>query len=562
MKLPKSFLEKNEQNVCGGVEYGFMSTTSNQDVALMFAKDGDRQTASTLVVAEMGMIDRGASLDWLSQYPHEQEILLPPLTCMEVKSITDFVDDGNFQIRKVNVRLNCNLISMTIEKLLGLRKKQVQELCGIAQRDIVKHKAAPDIPIRTNKLLATATQLAIQGDQNKYNDNKFFLDQSRLIQGLMPAVGDEIQRRSEHSGCVYGLASTGTKCGFVTSSDDRTARFWTINEQNELECVGSKELQGASLALDTCDQDILFSAQYDGAISLVYKGTNHPVSLLRDKSSQSAMTSVAVNVLNDPAVSLDEVSLLGAHVDNKTWLMVSGTMDGQMMLWEGTADKPPEAPKQRINGAHTDAIRSLLWVEVNTEWMVVSSSFDGCIKVWKLDSSTYMLDESGYKALVDIQCAECAQQGTAHQGSVTALTFVGACDTSLQVTLQPNKPNVVVASGSEDGAVKLWDIASGSLVSNVITCNMGVSSLAWLDRPFNQTLQEEIADGVGCWLGVGVGDNSIVLVDPKTSSVITQIRGHDGPVHGLLWLESSGVLVSCSADATVRVWRVRSIDSS
>ena len=26
------------------------------------------------------MIDRGADLSWLSQYPHEREVLLPPLT--------------------------------------------------------------------------------------------------------------------------------------------------------------------------------------------------------------------------------------------------------------------------------------------------------------------------------------------------------------------------------------------------------------------------------------------------------------------------------------------------
>ena len=29
---------------------------------------------------QMGMVDRGAQLDWLSQYPDEKEILLPPLT--------------------------------------------------------------------------------------------------------------------------------------------------------------------------------------------------------------------------------------------------------------------------------------------------------------------------------------------------------------------------------------------------------------------------------------------------------------------------------------------------
>ena len=110
-----------------------MSTTTDEAVALTFAKEGDARTASTLVVASMGMIDRGATLDWLSQYPHEREILLPPLTAMEVVDIEDFVDSGAFQIRKLHVRLNTNMVSMTIENLLSVRKKQVSELAEIGR---------------------------------------------------------------------------------------------------------------------------------------------------------------------------------------------------------------------------------------------------------------------------------------------------------------------------------------------------------------------------------------------------------------------------------------------
>ena len=80
---------------------------------------------------KLGMIDRGAQLEWLSQYPHEREILLPPLTAMEVVEIEDFVDGGAFQIRKLHVRLNTNMVSMTIENLLSTRKKQVSELAEI-----------------------------------------------------------------------------------------------------------------------------------------------------------------------------------------------------------------------------------------------------------------------------------------------------------------------------------------------------------------------------------------------------------------------------------------------
>ena len=35
---------------------------------------------------QMGMVDRGADLAWLSQYPHEREILFAPLCGLEVQT--------------------------------------------------------------------------------------------------------------------------------------------------------------------------------------------------------------------------------------------------------------------------------------------------------------------------------------------------------------------------------------------------------------------------------------------------------------------------------------------
>jgi hypothetical protein len=40
-----------------------------------------------LPTLQMGMVDRGADLSWLSQYPHEREVLLPPLTGIEAQCL-------------------------------------------------------------------------------------------------------------------------------------------------------------------------------------------------------------------------------------------------------------------------------------------------------------------------------------------------------------------------------------------------------------------------------------------------------------------------------------------
>ena len=71
LKLPATFIRPNSHGVRGGVENGFMSTTLERSVAMSYAAGG----ALGLVFSiEQGMVDRGADISWLSQYPHEQEV--------------------------------------------------------------------------------------------------------------------------------------------------------------------------------------------------------------------------------------------------------------------------------------------------------------------------------------------------------------------------------------------------------------------------------------------------------------------------------------------------------
>ena len=91
MKLPKSFMEKNEFNIEAGVEYGFMSTTLDRSVAEKYSK-GKSNEPSMIFQMRQGMVNRGAFLGFLSEYPHECEILIPPLTGLEVLNKSKLAD--------------------------------------------------------------------------------------------------------------------------------------------------------------------------------------------------------------------------------------------------------------------------------------------------------------------------------------------------------------------------------------------------------------------------------------------------------------------------------------
>ena len=128
--------------VRSGVEFGFMSTSLERSVAEAYSKGKNTDSPSLILEMQMGIVSRGAFLGWLSQYPDESEILLPPLTGLEVTAFKS--DDVGTLV--FDMQLNVNMQSMTIEEVLALRKKQSLELAEVVSRDLSSRIPVGDIP--------------------------------------------------------------------------------------------------------------------------------------------------------------------------------------------------------------------------------------------------------------------------------------------------------------------------------------------------------------------------------------------------------------------------------
>ena len=63
---------------------------------------------------EVGDIDRGASLSFLSQYPNEDEILIPPLSYLEVTGEPFLEPTEKGDVWVYPARINCNLKSQVL----------------------------------------------------------------------------------------------------------------------------------------------------------------------------------------------------------------------------------------------------------------------------------------------------------------------------------------------------------------------------------------------------------------------------------------------------------------
>ena len=73
MDLPDHFFNADENGASGFVDWGFMSTTSDRDVALGYSGVKQRRPRAMVMVIEVTAVDRGADISEFSQYPGEKE---------------------------------------------------------------------------------------------------------------------------------------------------------------------------------------------------------------------------------------------------------------------------------------------------------------------------------------------------------------------------------------------------------------------------------------------------------------------------------------------------------
>jgi ankyrin repeat protein len=187
LDLPEAFLKMDEHGVRGGVEFGMLSTTLDRSVAVelptaapnnctphlepLFSsrthanpcfprRKADHLLAfpptfhgrlrrnvavqyagksiPTVFEIGLGAIDRGASVSFLSQYPGEEEILLPPRSYLEVVggvSRQEAGPDGHL-IRVISLKVNANASSSTIEQIESRRKEIFLSAAGDCLLDI------------------------------------------------------------------------------------------------------------------------------------------------------------------------------------------------------------------------------------------------------------------------------------------------------------------------------------------------------------------------------------------------------------------------------------------
>jgi len=97
-----------------------------------------------------------------------------------------------------------------------------------------------------------------------------------------------------------------------------------------------------------------------------------------------------------------------------------------------------------------------------------------------------------------------------------------------------------VATGSDDGTIKLWDSASGRPLTTLTGHESGVLSVCW--SPGGERLAS------------ASDDSTVRLWDSASGHLLTILSGHESQVNSVCWSPGGGRLASASDDSTVRLW--------
>jgi WD40 repeat protein len=166
-----------------------------------------------------------------------------------------------------------------------------------------------------------------------------------------------------------------------------------------------------------------------------------------------------------------------------------------------------EPDRTTVLKGHKDAIRDVIF-SPRGEWLASAGDMhDPVVRIWNVADQTQTRVLSGHKDVV--------------------------------YALAVNRDGSLLASGSHDGTVRLWDTASWT-------------ELALLKHGSNTYGLAFSPDGTR--LVSGCSDNSIRVWDVQRHAEVAELRGHHAYVHSLAFSPDGTRLVSASGDFTLRVW--------
>ncbi|BAZ87750.1 WD40 repeat domain-containing serine/threonine-protein kinase [Dolichospermum compactum] len=186
-------------------------------------------------------------------------------------------------------------------------------------------------------------------------------------------------------------------------------------------------------------------------------------------------------------------------------ILASGSWDKTIKIW----DVKPGLARNTLTG-HKLQVNAVAFSPQGR--LLASASYDRTVRVWKLEDGNFHL----------------------------LTTLSGHTWAVLTVAFSPTHPNLL-ATGSGDNTIKLWDVSTGELISTLSGHSWSVVAVAFS------------ADGET--LISGSWDKTVKIWQISTKLEIASLVGHTDSVSSVVMREDGGLIISGSKDKTIKLWR-------
>ncbi|MCA1992267.1 MAG: hypothetical protein LDL41_09530, partial [Coleofasciculus sp. S288] len=236
-------------------------------------------------------------------------------------------------------------------------------------------------------------------------------------------------------------------------------------------------------------------------------------------------------------------------------LLASSSYDQTIKLWDIKTQKYLKTLR-----GHRQAVTAIAFSPDGQQ--LASSSFDRTVKLWDVQTGEYLKAFLGHTSRVWTVAyhpngQQMASGGDDHATKLWNIktgrctkTFKGHTNAVLSLALSADCR--YLASGHEDQTVRLWDIQSGAIVQTLREHTNRVWSVAFQPA----TPQPPLVSGARRVLASGSADYTIKLWDLTLGNCLQTLHGHASWVWSIAFNPNGMQLASGSYDQTVKLWDI------
>ncbi|MEE8104961.1 MAG: serine/threonine-protein kinase [Planctomycetota bacterium] len=408
-----------------------------------------------------------------------------------------------------------------------------------------------------------------------------------------------------HERAVTGLAFQADGTVLVSSSTDKTLRFWDSSRMSELKRIEVK-LPVRALALSADGKTV--AAGTEGSVALFNAESGEPLDALAESEGDVVALAFAPDgahlaaafQVRAPAVwrlpDFEYVGTLEGHADPVSSLaftadgagLVTASYDTSLRVWDSAT-----LESRSVLIGHDAAVRAVATDPLAQ--YIVSGASNGRVRFWAAEGHTALrsiaLGESAGAGLAFLKDGRRVAVSAPDEGWIKlfdagdgASRSVIESEEAYFVAIAANADGSRLAVGSEEEAtVLLIDVRSGETLQTLEGHQLSVAALAFVGDT-NQLVTGSQDHEVRLWNGSGktvlkmlgheepvtsvaVSNDGRLVVsgsldrtarvwDLKTGEVVAVLKGHEDRVLAVAISPNGARVATASADATVRVWSV------